>query len=844
MKDVAENLRIQARRCQRLIIWTDCDREGEYIGVEIERICLEANARIDAYRARYSVVSPREIHRAMNGPDRLDRRLIAAVASRQEIDLRTGASLTRLQSMQLQSQFSVLSSVISYGSCQFPTLGFVVEQYLRLVRFVPSQFWTLRLVLKHEGLSATFQWDRHRLFDRHTCAILYSFCMENETAARITSLQSKPTSRWRPLPLRTVEFQKKAAKSLRMSSDKLMSTAESLYNQGYISYPRTETDQFDSKFDHKALIAMQTGSLSWGDYSRALLEEGRFRSPRMGKNNDKAHPPIHPTKAGDGLTGDELRVYEFIVRSYLGACSEDAKGQKTTVNAQMGSENFHAQGVMVTERNYLDVYPYDFWNDKMIPAFRVGQELAPEELMMDSGQTTAPQLLSESDLIGTMDKNGIGTDATIHEHIKKILERKYVIKMRDARFVPTLLGLSLVQGYDEVGLEFSLTKPRIRAMLENDLNAICEGRKSSHEVVQGSMSMFRSAFDRAKQNISVLFTVLGQNLRGHEDPFAAAPLPSSGPGSNRAQPLPAPHGHPPPRGPPPDDSDDDWEGGPGSRPQSKTRRIDAPPPAPEYGPDCGCGRPSIKKKTVKPGPNQGRFFWSCSDCNFFSWVDAPGVAVVSAPAPIQRPPMTMPAEEENPPICDCGKAAVVRTVSKEGPNKGRTFYSCASGAQERCQFFIWKDHDNAQTLNHHGRDEQVLRCACGLIAVKDAAKSGANAGRSFYRCSKQVKRCTFFQWEGASPPERSTDQVSARCFKCGEVQCVISARLFIIYRKAIILLLVLLMAAQKDAEEGEAEAEDGVTTAHRCIYYILISKHSTDCRSSGYQVYSETEHLS
>lgn len=778
MKDVAENLRIQARRCQRLVIWTDCDREGEYIGVEIERICLEANARIDVYRARYSVVSPREIQRAMNGPDRLDRKLIAAVASRQEIDLRTGASLTRLQSMKLRSQFPLISSVISYGSCQFPTLGFVVEQYLRLIRFVASQFWTLKLVLKHDGLSTAFQWDRNRLFDRHTCAILYSFCLESNRVARITAVQSKPTSRWRPLPLRTVEFQKKASKSLRMSSDKLMSVAESLYNKGFISYPRTETDQFDSKFDHRALVAAQTSSLSWGQYARCLLEEGRFRTPRLGKNNDKAHPPIHPTKAGEGLTGDDLRVYEFIVRSYLGACSEDAKGHKTVVNAQMGYEGFHAQGTMVTERNYLEVYPYDFWNDRMIPTFQVGQELVPDELAMEEGRTTAPQLLSESDLIGTMDKNGIGTDATIHEHIKKIIDRKYVVKMRDARFVPTLLGLSLVQGYDEVGLEFSLTKPRIRAMLENDLSAICEGNKSQREVVQGSMNMFRSAFDQARQNMAVLFTVLGQNLRGHDDPFAAAPLPSPGTdGPNRNAPPRAPPrgGHPPPPRDDGDDSDGDWAGGPSAatRPRPKTRKVDAyTPPNDEPGPDCSCGRPSVKKKTMKPGPNQGRFFWTCSDCNFFSWADVTvtRIAPSNAPPPMPRPTMAL-AEEENPTICDCGKPAVVRTVSKEGPNKGRTFYSCASGAQERCQFFIWKDIDGPH--GNHGGDEPVLRCACGLIAVKDAAKSGSNSGRSFYRCSKQVKRCTFFQWEGSPPAVRAGDSAnagSARCFKCGEVQ--------------------------------------------------------------------------
>jgi len=75
-----------------------------------------------------------------------------------------------------------------------------------------------------------------------------------------------------------------------------------------------------------------------------------------------------------------------------------------------------------------------------------------------AGKTTAPELLTESDLIGLMDKNGIGTDATIHEHIKKVTERKFV-QLEGKRFAPTKLGLSLVIGYKLMGAEIDLTSP-------------------------------------------------------------------------------------------------------------------------------------------------------------------------------------------------------------------------------------------------------------------------------------------------------------------------------------------------------------------------------------------------
>lgn len=263
-----------------------------------------------------------------------------------------------------------------------------------------------------------------------------------------------------------------------------MKTAEALYNKGFISYPRTETDQFDASVDFRSLIGLQTSHPKWKDYAQRLLLA--FRVPRKGKNNDKAHPPIHPTREGVGLEGAEARVYEFVVRRFLACCSDDAKGSETLVQgrisheASSGGEVFRAKGLEVHERNYLEIYPYEDWKGQEIGQFTVG-EVIPVELVLEdanqvsagiawlemkSGMTSPPRLLSESELIGTMDKNGIGTDATIHDHIRKIIDRGYVVKgAGEGLFRPTLLGLALVEGYDEIGLEASLTKPQLRAMV-------------------------------------------------------------------------------------------------------------------------------------------------------------------------------------------------------------------------------------------------------------------------------------------------------------------------------------------------------------------------------------------
>lgn len=104
-----------------------------------------------------------------------------------------------------------------------------------------------------------------------------------------------------------------------------MEIAESLYQRGYISYPRTETDNFKEGTDLESLLRIQSSDAHWGAYAQELLDE-KFLYPRNGGHDDGAHPPIHPTKPPDGLTTQEdVRVYEFITRHFLACCSRDGQ---------------------------------------------------------------------------------------------------------------------------------------------------------------------------------------------------------------------------------------------------------------------------------------------------------------------------------------------------------------------------------------------------------------------------------------------------------------------------------------------------------------------------------------
>ena len=116
-----------------------------------------------------------------------------------------GAAFTRFQTMRLQKIFprTLANMLISYGSCQFPTLGFVVERFLAIEKFKPESYWKLKVMDVRDNLSVEFRWSRGRLFEKLPCEVFLDMCLEQPNAT-VKKVMSKPKSKWRPLPLDTV----------------------------------------------------------------------------------------------------------------------------------------------------------------------------------------------------------------------------------------------------------------------------------------------------------------------------------------------------------------------------------------------------------------------------------------------------------------------------------------------------------------------------------------------------------------------------------------------------------------------------------------------------------------
>ncbi|XP_048222637.1 DNA topoisomerase 3-alpha [Perognathus longimembris pacificus] len=810
--DIKKTLEREIKQCQALVIWTDCDREGENIGFEIIHVCKAVKPSLQVLRARFSEITPRAVRRACENLTEPDQKVSDAVDVRQELDLRIGAAFTRFQTLRLQKIFPevLAEQLISYGSCQFPTLGFVVERFKAIQTFVPEIFHRIKVTHDHRDGTVEFNWKRHRLFNHTACLVLYQLCMEDPMAT-VVEVKSKPKSKWRPQALDTVELEKLASRKLRINAKETMRIAEKLYTQGYISYPRTETNIFPKDLNLMALVEQQTSDPHWGAFAQSILERGG-PNPRNGNKSDQAHPPIHPTKYTSNLQGDERRLYEFIVRHFLACCSQDAQGQETTVEIDIAQERFVAHGLIILARNYLDVYPYDHWSDKLLPLYEQGSRFQPSTVEMVDGETSPPQLLTEADLIALMEKHGIGTDATHAEHIETIKARMYVGLTSDKRFLPGHLGMGLVEGYDSMGYEMS--KPDLRAELEADLKLICEGKKDKSVVLRQQVQKYKQVFIEAVAKAKKLDEALSQyfgeraEVAQQEEIYPAMPEPiRKCPQCNRDMVLKTKKsggfflsctGFPECRSAiwfPDSVLEASRDGSvcsvcqpsPVYRLKLKFKRGSLPPTMPLEFVGCigGCDETlkeilDLKFSRGAPRANQSSGLLQASQV--LNRMDSsqqshpqlrssrqtgPSMPVLQT---LQPPTGT---GESNSVTCNCGQEAMLLTVRKEGPNQGRQFYKCNSGG---CNFFLWADSSpqsggglpapaSRPPGSSMGRllgpgnqpggfgnpsdgSGDSTSCLCSQPAVtRTVQKDGPNKGRQFHTCAKpREQQCGFFQW--------------------------------------------------------------------------------------------------
>ncbi|MFZ2497607.1 DNA topoisomerase I [Methanosarcina sp.] len=501
-RKIINALKTLGKEASRVTIGTDYDREGELIGVEALNIIKQVNPDAPFDRVRYSAITPKAIEVAFSNPTNVDFNLADAGHSRQVIDLVWGAALTRYISL---SAGRLGKMFLSVGRVQSPTLSLIVDREKERNLFVPTPYWEIHSELEtSEKETFSAQHSTRRFLDKEEAAKVFKKLGKQ---AELKEIEKGTKTDQPPIPFSTTGFIS-AANAIGLSPSNAMRIAESLYTNGYISYPRTDNTVYPDTLDLRAQIEIfKEGPFK--EYANALLEKTEL-VPTRGKKETTDHPPIFPAslaKKAD-LKEEEWKVYELVVRRFFATFAGPSEWETMRLRLDIDGEEFRANGARLVEPGWRWYYPYNAPEDRLFPELREGDSLKVIKKEMLDKETQPPGRYGQGRLINIMEELGLGTKATRHEIISKLYSRAYI---HGNPVQPTNTSFAVMDTLEKYSP--TITKPDMTKLLEENMDLIAEGKIKELAVLEESREMLKQVFSELEKNRDKIIESLQAGLR-------------------------------------------------------------------------------------------------------------------------------------------------------------------------------------------------------------------------------------------------------------------------------------------------------------------------------------------
>lgn len=508
--DIVRALNMEAKHTDTVVIATDYDREGELIGREAYELIADIAPTMPVERVRFSSLTRTEVSTAFGNRAEIDHNLADAAQSRQYIDLRWGASLTRYFTLATEDY----GDVISLGRVQTPTLKLLVDREREIEAFDPESFWTITATAESSNAQQPFEAEfyyhdggeeKERIW-REAVAREIRTSINTADTGTVTNLNEYTRNDSPPTPFNTTAFIQ-AAGAIGMNASPAMSTAEDLYTNGHITYPRTENTVYPDNLDTDEILSALDTETPFSDAVSRVRAHGDL-SPTRGETESTDHPPIHPTSeppSKNQLSQREWRIYQLVARRFLGTLAEPAVWAHRRLDISVDSYALKATGKALEERGYHAVYPYFDTASNTVPRVPEGAMVAIAGAEVAESETQPPNRYSHSTLVGKMKSLGLGTKSTRHAHIDKLYERNYV-EGDPPR--PTAVARAVVDAAETYADQ--VVTPEMTAELESRMTAIAEGETTATTVRDASRRRLRSVFERLDGNQSAIGDRLSQ----------------------------------------------------------------------------------------------------------------------------------------------------------------------------------------------------------------------------------------------------------------------------------------------------------------------------------------------
>lgn len=489
-----------------LFLATDEDREGEAIAWHLQEVL---KPKVPVHRMVFHEITKDAIQAAVANPRELNKRMVDAQETRRILDRLYGYEVSPVL-------WKKVMRGLSAGRVQSVATRLVVERERERIAFRSAEYWdltgtfstgragdpsdpsslTARLAAvdgkrvaqgRDFGADGRLKSEAVLHLDEANARALAASLADTRFAVR--SVESKPYRRSPYAPFRTTTLQQEASRKLGFGAKATMQVAQKLYENGFITYMRTDSTVLSDTA--VAAARAQVTQLYGADY---LPEKPRVYAGKV-KNAQEAHEAIRPsgdrfrTPAETGLTGDQFKLYELIWKRTVASQMKDATGNSVTVkiggtSADGRDAEFSASGKTITFHGFMKAYvegaddPNAELDDRerRLPQVAEGDALAAEEITADGHATKPPARYTEATLVKELEEREIGRPSTYASIIGTILDRGYVFKKGTA-LVPSFLSFAVVNLLEKhfgrlVDYDFT-------ARMEDDLDRIARGEAQS-----------------------------------------------------------------------------------------------------------------------------------------------------------------------------------------------------------------------------------------------------------------------------------------------------------------------------------------------------------------------------
>jgi DNA topoisomerase I len=497
-KDQVRKLKGLMKNASELYLATDEDREGESIAWHLLEVL---SPQIPVKRMVFHEITKEAIRRAVEHPRDLDRRLVDAQEARRILDRLFGYELSPVL-------WKKVAPKLSAGRVQSVATRILVERERARMRFTSAGYWNLEATLAPSNdpqasfVSVMTSLDGNRLavsrdFDESGQLTRDALILDESAATmlanrletaeyEVASVEEKPFTRSPAAPFITSTLQQEASRKLHFGSQRTMQVAQRLYENGFITYMRTDSVVLSQTAIDAA--RKQATQLYGPDYVPA--QPRRYKSKV--RNAQEAHEAIRPAgnafrtpdEVARELTADEIRLYDLIWKRTVASQMKDANGQNmhVTVTARTSSEQaeFMARGKTITFPGFLRAYVEGAddpeaeleFQEVLLPPLRSKQELAAQAIEAKGHATSPPARFSEASLVKKLEELGVGRPSTYASIIATIQDRGYVWKKGTA-LVPSFIAFAVVGLLEEHFSKF--VDYGFTADMEEDLDEIAGG---------------------------------------------------------------------------------------------------------------------------------------------------------------------------------------------------------------------------------------------------------------------------------------------------------------------------------------------------------------------------------